>query len=186
MKEIGLFIIECSSEEEGWTFYFDGKGTKDKFERDVRECVKRVLNEKYRFVKVDESTFVRKKALDNKNVEKFIDWLRNTYGYKGRVWVDIEDDLVLVTTNDTSTDLSMWKRDHECSVHFFADEFMLQVKPSKVIGSEEFEKYMKEKGWEKVDIVSKGRVWFYEWGGFVQGEDEKWYNHVWNSGYREI
>jgi len=186
MRKIRLFEVVCSSEEEEYVYYFDGEGSEEDFQRDVGECVVRVLDKYYRFVKVDENTYVRKRALGNKNVKKFIEWLRNIYGYKGRVWVDIEGDLVSFTTDDISTNLTIWKSDCECPVRFFADEFILRVEPSEVISSEEFCRCMEKKGWEKVEIESKGKVWFYEWGGFVQGDDGRWYNHVWNIGHKDV
>jgi len=185
MKTINLFVIECSSEEEDYVYYFDGKGTKEQFEKDVKECVRKILNENYKFIKVDEKTYVRRRAINNDNVKKFIEWVRNVVGYDGKIYVDVDGSFVEYTTAKFEDDLYI-EEFAECPVEIFADTFMGKIDPHRIIGSKEFIECMKKKGWEEVNIESKGSVWFYEWGGFVEGEDGKWYNHVWNFGYKEI
>ena len=187
MKTISLFAIECSSEDEGWIYYFDGDGTKEQFEKDVRECVRKVLDEKYGFIKVDENTYIRKRALDSEDVKKFLNWVRNEFGYKGKIWIDVDNDLVLFTTGNLGTDYKIRKKIKSGSFQIYAldSPFLGKVKPHEVIGSGEFIRYMEERGWKYIKIESKGTVWFYEWGGFIQ-RNGKWYNHVWNVEYREI
>lgn len=183
VKVIRLFRVECSSEEEGYTFYFDGEGTEEEFKKDVRDCIRQVLNEKYAFVRVDENTFIRKRAIDRDVVKRFLDWLRSEYGYKGKVWVDYVDGFVVFTAEDGSVNLDVLEN---CPVSVDVDDFMDVVECSEVVRSEEFTKMMEERGWERVVIENKGYVKFYEWGGFVQLEDGEWYNNVWNVGYRKV
>ena len=184
-KTIKLFVVNCSSEEEGWVYYFDGNGTGEQFEKDVKDCVRKILNEIYKFVEVEKDVFVRKRALNNENVKKFIEWVRNVVGYKGKIWIDVDGDFVEYTTAKFD-DNKYIEEFGECPVDVYDDTFLGKIDPHKVIGSEEFIECMKKKGWEYVDIRSKGSVWFYEWGGFVEGDDGKWYNDVWNSGLKEI
>jgi len=185
MKKIRLFEVECGSEEEGYVYYFDGEGSEEDFQRDVRECVVQVLDKYYKFIEIDKNTLVRKRALDNENVGKFLDWVRNEFGYKGKILVDVEDDLVLFATEDFETSYKI-QHSKDCPVNVFYDLFISRIEAHNVVECDEFIKLMKERGWEYVEIGSKGKVWFYEWGGFVQGEDGRWYNHIWNWGYEDV
>lgn len=187
MKKIKLFTIECTSEEEEYIYYFDGEGTEEDFQKDVKNCVLKILNKDYAFVKVDEQTFIRKRALNNKNIEKFLHWLRNDFGYNGKVWIDIlKNNYVSFITDNPKTNLEIYRAEEQCPVKFVLDNFLLSVRPSKVIDSGEFKECMKKKGWEEVEIEPKGYISFYEWGGFVQDVKGKWYNHIWNEGLEEI
>jgi len=187
MKEIQLYTILCGSEEEEYVYYFDGEKSGEEFENDVRDCVRKILNEKYRFEKVDENTYVKVSALNNPIVYEFIKWLRDDFGYDGEIWIDIgASGSIYFSTSDLEYDIAIYNASKNTKFRTLLNQFIRVIKPSEVIGSEDFINCMEKKGWEYVEIIDKEEVFFYEWGGFIQGDDGKWYNNVWNEGYKEI
>jgi len=187
VKTIRVFTVEAYAEEEDYRVHFipkEGqKHDKDKFEKDVRESIVKILNEKYTWVKLDDNTFVRKRAVDRPEVKQFIDCLRNKIMYDGVAYIDSDGCIKYYVEDDELMGFGALENCYKCSFPMF---FGSRVLPSKIIESGEFEKEMDKRGWEKVSIYSEYLVDFYEYGGFVLGNDGRWYNHVWNSGYYDV
>lgn len=187
VKEIEVFTVEAYAEEEDYRVYFTNKDNikpdREKFDKDVRETIVEILNEKYSWVKIDDKTFIRRRAVENKKVKKFLECLREKHNYNGIALIDFDGCIKYYVEDDELMSFDALEDCYQCSLPMF---FGSRVLPSKIIESDEFEKKMEERGWEKVNIKSKYIVSFYEYGGFVQGDNGKWYNHVWNSGYYDV
>ena len=130
---------------------------------------------------------VKVSALNNQIVYEFIKWLRDDFGYDGEIWIDVgASGSIYFSTSDLEYDIAIYNASKNTKFRTLLNQFIRVIKPSEVIGSEDFINCMEKKGWEYVEIIDKEEVFFYEWGGFIQGDDGKWYNNVWNEGYKEI
>jgi len=96
VKKINLFVIESSAEEEEWKWYYDGKGSAEQFEKDVREILIKILNEKFAWTRIDDLTYITKRANGVGAVRKFIDFMRNEKMYDSILFVDYEADETLI------------------------------------------------------------------------------------------